>query len=167
MKIAIMCAASISLLALSSCSHESKIERVRDVPIKSVAIPAFETGLHRAQITYVMRGALTHEEMEARLGEYYYVTWYDAHPELPAQLVMRCQTGETGATVHTKTINMPAPRKSGGSQKTVFSFIGDEYKKLGSLLTWRVDLKVNGKIVSTKRSFLWRDDETIKDWSNY
>ncbi len=146
-------------LALTHCASESRIERVREVPVKSAEVPGFQTGLHRAQVTYVMRGAIDDKEQKSRIGEYYYVTWTDARPDVAAELVMSCQRAGTGSQVHQKRLHL-APRKSGGSRKDLFSFIGEDYQEYGSLLTWKVDLKVDGKIVSTRHSYLWRDDVT-------
>lgn len=152
-------ACALLLPGLASCSRETGIERVREVPLKSTAVPAADTGLHRAQVTYLLRGALTHKEMEARLGQYYFVTWYDGHPEQPAELTMSYQQSSTGSQVHSKTIRFPAGRK-GGLQKDTFTFLGAEHQQIGQILTWRVDLKIGPSIVSTRRSYLWRDDYT-------
>lgn len=147
----------VSLLA--SCSYESKIERVREVPLKSTQVPAIQTGLHRAQVTYLMRGALTQSEMYDRLGQYYFVTWTDGHPDQPAELIMSYQQASTGSLVLQKKLYFE-PRKSSGTHKDVFKFIGEEHRRVGQVLSWRVDLKVGGTIVSTRRSYLWRDDHT-------
>lgn len=154
-------ACSLVLLVLASCSHESVIERVREVPLKTADIPEIETGLYRAQVTYLLRGALTNKERYDRLGQYYFVTWVDAHPEQAAELVMNYQQAGTGSAVKQKTLALE-PRKGGGTRKDIFRFTGDEYFQLGEILTWRVDLKVDGKLVSTRHSFLWRDDFTTK-----
>lgn len=154
-------ACSLALLVLASCSHESVIEHVREVPLKTPDVPAIQTGLHRAQVTYLLRGALTAKERQDRLGQYYFVTWVDAHPEQSAELIMNYQQAGTGSAVKQKAITL-APDRSGGTRKDIFQFTGEEHVQLGEVLTWRVDLKVGGKLVSSKHSFLWRDDFTTR-----
>ncbi len=145
--------------ALSSCTYESRLESVREVPVKSTDSSAFETGLMRAQTTYIMYGAITAKERRNRLGQYYYVTWTDGQPELPARLVFEYQQGNTGSKVHKKIISFPKGR-SGGEEKTCFTVIGDEYFTKGPVLTWKVTLLINDKEVSSQKSYLWRDDDT-------
>lgn len=147
------------LTFLVSCTHESRIDSVREVPIKTSHASPFDTGLLRAQTTYVMHGAMTSKERRERLGQYYYVSWYDAHPDQSATLCFEYQMAHTGSRVHKKSISFPSAR-SGGSKKVIFSVIGDEYFNVGPVLTWKLSLLVNGKSVSSHRSYLWRDDAT-------
>ncbi len=148
-----------TICALASCTYESRLESVREVPVKSMSSSAFETGLMRSQTTYVMYGAITAKERRNRMGQYYYVTWSDGQPELPAQLIFEYQMTQTGSKVHKKVVSFPKGRSS-GEEKTCFPIIGDEYFKKGPVLTWKVRLLINGKTVSTRKSYLWKDDDT-------
>lgn len=150
---------AVLLTLMSSCANRPEIKRVREVPLNDTGSPSFETGLHRAQTTYLMRGALTAREREARLGQYYFVTWHDAEPGKGAELVMSYQQSATGSKVLHKKIGYQ-PGRSSGTRKDIFRFIGDEHVALGDVLAWRIDLKVGDKVASTKKSFLWRDDYT-------
>lgn len=150
---------TIIICVLASCTYETRVESVREVPVKSTIPAAFETGLMRSQTTYVMFGAITAKERRNRLGQYYYVNWTDGKPELPAKLVFEYQQANTGSKVHKKVISFPKDR-SGGEEKTCFSIIGDEYFNKGPVLTWKVSLLLNGKTVSSRKSYLWKDDDT-------
>ena len=145
------------ILLLSSCSHDSYIERVREVPLKSVEMPGIDSGLHRANTSYLMHGALTSKERFDRLGQYYYVVWHDGQPEKSARLEMKYQQSGTGSKVLTKTLTLK-PERSGGTTRTNFEFIGDNYRTNGNVLSWKITLFVDGKPVSSRQSYLWRND---------
>lgn len=155
--LSLFCVGAFCLLV--SCTTETRLESVREVPIKSAALTGFETGLMWAQITYIMYGARTSAERRERMGQYYYVTWSDANPDLPAKLVFDYQQSNTGSKVYTKTIELPAGR-SGGEEKNVFTIIGDEYFDKGPVLTWKTRLFIDDRLVSTRKSYLWGDDDT-------
>ena len=142
-----LCAALLPVLF--SCAEQvSRIEHVREVPLKTTVVPAEDVGMH-----------LTSQQQRLqRLGQYYFVTWNDANPEQAATLVMIYRQGKTGSTVLTKSISYPAGRK-GGTQNSVFEFIGDEAREKGEVLAWKLVLKDNrGKTISERHSYLWGDD---------
>ena len=140
-----LCAALLPVLF--SCAEQvSRIEHVREVPLKTTVVPAEDVGMHRTQATYLLHGAVSQQQRLQRLGQYYFVTWNDANPEQAATLVM------------TKSISYPAGRK-GGTQNSVFEFIGDEAREKGEILAWKLVLKDNrGKTISERHSYLWGDD---------
>ena len=126
--------------------------------MKTTVVPAEDVGMHRSQATYLLHGAVSQQQRLQRLGQYYFVTWNDANPEQAATLVMMYRQGKTGSAVLTKSISYPAGRK-GGTQNSVFEFIGDEAKTKGEILAWKLVLKDNhGKTISERHSYLWGDD---------
>ena len=113
-----LCAALLPVLF--SCAEQvSRIEHVREVPLKTTVVPAEDVGMHRTQATYLLHGAVSQQQRLQRLGQYYFVTWNDANPEQAATLVMIYRQGKTGSTVLTKSISYPAGRKA--ARKTPFS----------------------------------------------
>lgn len=147
------------MLLLPSCSSDSYIDRVREVPLKSLVVPAVDSGLHRANASYLMHGAITSQERLDRLGQYYYVVWKDGQPEKPATIEMKYQQSKTGSTVLTRTAKLK-PGRSGGMTRTNFEFNGANYRDNGDVLSWKLTLFIDGKPVSSRRSYLWRDDAT-------
>ncbi|MEG0024905.1 MAG: hypothetical protein RR553_08970 [Akkermansia sp.] len=150
-----------AMLLVTSCSHESYIDYVREIPVKSTEIPTVELGLHRANTTYLMHGAITLQEKKDRMGQYYYVLWQDGQPDQKAQLTMHYQQAATGSKVLTKTIIYP-PKRNSGEKRAEFVFNGPEHKTQGDVLAWKLILSINGKPISIRKSYLWRDDETTK-----
>ena len=131
---------------------------LHEVSWKTTVVPAEDVGMHRSQATYLLHGAVSQQQRLQRLGQYYFVTWNDANPEQAATLVMMYRQGKTGSAVLTKSISYPAGRK-GGTQNSVFEFIGDEAKTKGEILAWKLVLKDNhGKTISERHSYLWGDD---------
>ncbi len=147
-------------LLLCSCAEQTThIANVREVPLKDTDIPSMDTGFHRSQATYLLYGAYSQELKLQRLGQYYFITWHDSQPDEPLSMVMLYRQGKSGSKVLTKTVALPAGR-DGGEEKTLITFIGDEAKTKGSVLSWKIQLKDRrGKVLSEKRSFLWTDKD--------
>lgn len=145
----ILCVASVA-----SCSSTSHIDEVMDIPLKSTIRPAWGTGLLRANASYMLFGASEEADRVDRLGDYYFVTWTDRHPELPARLIFQYTQAGTGSRIQERIIEYPA-----GRERTVrhenFSFSGAKRRAYGDILTWKLTLEVNGKAVDSQQSFLW------------
>lgn len=153
-----LCAAALLPVLFSCAEQVSRIEHVREVPLKTTVIPAEDVGMHRSQATYLLHGAVSQQQRLQRLGQYYFVTWHDADPAQPASLVMMYRQGKTGSAVLTKSISYPAGRK-GGTQNAVFEFTGDEAQTKGEILAWKLLLQDSrGKTISERHSYLWGDD---------
>lgn len=145
---------------LFSCAEQvSRIERVREIPLKTITVPGEEVGMHRSQATYLLHGAVSNMERRQRLGQYYFITWHDAEPDQPATLVMLYRQGKTGSRILNKSIDYPAGRK-GGTQSSVFEFTGDEAQGKGPILSWKILLKdCRGNLLSERHSYLWDDKD--------
>jgi hypothetical protein len=147
----------ISIL-ISCTGRPTQIEKIREVPLKTIKIPTEETGMHRAQAEFLLYGAVSVKEQKARLGQYYFVTWHDSDPSVPVSLVMQYRQAKTGSQILTKTINYPA-RRTEGEKHAEFKFIGEEAKEKGAVLSWKLMLKdQHDRILSEKHSYLWKDD---------
>lgn len=113
-----LCAALLPVLF--SCAEQvSRIEHVREVPLKTTVVPAEDVGMHRTQATYLLHGAVSQQQRLQRLGQYYFVTWNDANPEQAATLVMIYRQGKTGSTVLTNPFPIQPGEKA--ARKTPFS----------------------------------------------
>ncbi len=139
--------------------EQSYITGVADVPLKTTESfsTSWETSPLRANNRYLLYGANTHTERVARLGDYYYVRWYDAEPDKPMKLVMFYTQARTGSTVLTSEYVVNEPRKSKGNHMYRFAFNGDVRKQLGDVLSWRVDLYAGGQLRDSRKSYLWQE----------
>ncbi len=152
-------ATAAAALSLSSCSgpDASYIANVVDLPLKTIALPGkdWQQSPLRANATYQLYGTNTKKQKRARLGDYYYVNWYDAEPTKPTQLVMTYTQAKTASQPQVRTIDYSAPRKGKSTIKSEFNFNGAERRRDGDILTWKIELKVDGKVVDAKQSYLW------------
>ena len=149
---------ALLLSALTSCSaSRTCIRDIADLPLKEVepAGMSWQVSPIRAHAQYVLYGAQSAKERLARLGDYYFVEWYDADPTLPIRLEMRYTQALTASEVLTRTLEFNTPRSSAGSRTSHFFFNGEDRAKRGDIMTWQIRLFVDGKLVDTRSSFLW------------
>lgn len=135
----------------------TRITNLTDLPLKSTTVPDWdwEKAPLRANARYAMYKAHTVNQRKDRLGDYYYLDWYDAEPQQPVKIVMSYTQALTGAAVLTRTIEFNKPRTKAGSRQTQFFFSGPERAKGGDIMSWRIDLYCGGKLVDHRQSYLW------------
>ena len=128
-----------------------------DLPLKSTDLPneRWQEAPLRANAQYVLYGANTNKERRLRLGDYYYLSWYDAEPQKPVRVEMLYTQALTGADVLSRVVEYTAPRESAGSRKEKFHFSGPERAKRGDVMTWKVNLYCDGQLVDSLQSYLW------------
>ncbi len=152
---------SLSFLSFlcSSCSTptESHIIDVADLPLKSTDMPGdgwAETPL-RVHARYMLDHAESRKEKEARRGDYFFVNWYDASPTAHSELRFHYTQAATGSRVLTRRYVYKPSGAQAGRREAEFFFIGEENAKKGNILSWRVELLVDGKLKGSLQSFLW------------
>lgn len=101
---------------------------------------------------HYLYGAVSTEEIAARLGIYYRVHWKVQDKTTPVKLVLQYRQSITGAVVHSKEIT---PDQIKGSNMTEFSVIGDEFKTNGHVTAWKVSLMRGKEEIASHRSYLW------------
>ncbi len=155
----LLLSAALSALALTACTstETTRITGMADLPLKTDEVPdmSWQKSPLRANAQYHLYGANSSKQKSSRLGDYYYVNWYDADPTRPVKLTMRYTQARTASKQYTRTIDYPAPREDAGSRKAEFFFNGEERKIGGDILTWRMELYVDDKMVDSRQSYLW------------
>lgn len=149
----------LASLCFFSCAQKSHFVHVSDLPLKETALPsmAWQEGPLRANAQYVLYGAQSNKEVKARLGDYYFVQWYDAFPTRPTRLEMVYTQALTASQKRTWVKDYTKPRGFRGTRKTLISFVGPERAKRGDILSWRLNLYVDGKLSDSRKSYLWQD----------
>ena len=139
--------------------ERSYITGVADVPLKTLAghSTALEVSPLRAHSRYLLYRANTSKERVARMGDYYYVRWFDAEPDKPMKLVMQYTQARTGSAVLTAEYEVKEPRKSKEHHMYRFAYNGDVRRQLGDILSWRIDLYSDGQLRDTRKSYLWQE----------
>ncbi len=159
LRIAALLCGLICPAAVTSCATTSSIKSISDLPLKDTRLPGMDWQLSsmRSNAQYVLYGANSNKERTARLGDYYYVLWHDAQPATPARVEMLYTQASTASKILSRSIVLSEPRSFSGMRKTVFSFNGPQRAKNGDVLSWRINLYSNGKLVDSRRSYLWQD----------
>ena len=147
----------VTLLASCSQYQTTCITGMADLPLKTTDLPSdrWQEAPLRANAQYVMYGANSEKERQLRIGDYYYLRWYDAEPAKPVKIEMLYTQALTGADVLTRTIEYKEARESAGSRKDTFHFSGPERARRGDVMTWKVNLYCDGKLVDSLQSYLW------------
>lgn len=144
---------------MPGCATVSSIRTISDLPLKNTSLPGmgWELSSMRANAQYVLYGANSGKERSARMGDYYYVLWHDAQPSLPARVEMLYTQAGTASKVLERHVDLVRPRRFSGMRKCVFTFNGPQRAKNGDVLSWRINLYSDGKLVDSRHSYLWQD----------
>ncbi len=100
---------------------------------------------------YRAYGALTALDTRQRLGNYYTIFWRSQHP---ADVTVRFEYRQEKLHAFTQAREITY-RQVKGTQRTLFTIIGDDFINDGRVIAWRASLIVNGRIVAVSRSYLW------------
>lgn len=152
-------AAAVAVISGACTSYEhSCITNVADIPLKTAKEPGTDWSAAplRSHAMYIMHGAESQKAREARVGDYYFVSWYDHEPTKPVRLLMRYTQAATGADELRCEIVYKEPREKAAEHTERFFFAGEERRKAGDILTWCMELYVDGKLVDSCQSYLWQ-----------
>ncbi|MBR2145579.1 MAG: hypothetical protein IJ956_08570 [Akkermansia sp.] len=158
MRICLPIAAFCALFTVSCSQPQTTcITDMADLPLKTTTLPSegWKNAPMRANAQFMMYGANTEEERELRKGDFYFLRWYDAEPQKPVRVEMLYTQALTGADVLTRTVEYNEPREKAGMRREEFHFSGEDRAKRGDVMTWKVNLYCDGKIVDTLQSYLW------------
>lgn len=147
----------VALLASCAQNKPTCIVGLADLPLRTTDLPGegWQEAPLRANAQYTMFGANSDKEKQLRIGDYYFLRWYDAEPAKPVKIEMMYTQALTGADVLTRTIEYNEPREEAGNRKDTFHFSGSERAKRGDVMTWKINLYCDGKLVDTEQSYLW------------
>ncbi len=152
-------AAAALLLGACQTYDHSCITEVSDIPLKTAEEPGTDwaSAPLRSHAMYVLYGAESEKERTDCVGDYYFVTWYDAEPTKPVRVVMRYTQASTGANELRVEKEYTQARAVAGSHTERFFFAGEERRKRGDVLTWKMELYVDGKLADSTHSYLWQE----------
>ena len=147
------------VMLLASCSQyqSTHIIGMADLPLKTTDLPSerWQEAPLRANAQYAMYRANSNKERELCIGDYYFLRWYDAEPTKPVRIEMLYTQALTGADVLTRTVEYNEPREDSGSRKDTFHFSGPDRAKRGDVMTWKINLYVDGQPMDSLQSYLW------------
>jgi hypothetical protein len=100
---------------------------------------------------YRLFGAVTALDQRQRYGTYFDFFWR-ARRTADVRVRLEYRQEKLHAFVQAREVHYLGMR---GTHRTEFAIIGDDFLDDGRVIAWRVSLIVNGRIVATKRSYLW------------
>lgn len=100
---------------------------------------------------YRMYGAITALDQHQRFGNYFDFFWH-ARRQADVRVRLEYRQEKLHALVQAREVFYPQAR---GHFKTEFAIIGDDFFEDGRVISWRVTLIVDGRIVATRKSYLW------------
>lgn len=151
-----LCLATV-LLAACQQYQGTCITSVADLPLKDTEPPAMEwqKAPLRANAQYILFEANTKGEKQNLLGDYYFLRWYDAEPQKPVRIVMKYTQAKTGPEVQERVIEYREPRTSRRERREKLFFSGPERAEKGDILSWRMEIYCDGKLMDSRQSYLW------------
>ena len=125
MRIRVLMPVLCGLALMPACTQTVRITEVADLPVKSTTLYSmdWEVSPLRANYQYVFHGAHSSKAREARVGDYYFLSWYDAEPEKPVRIVMQYTQAGSTSELRSCTVEYAQPRRSAGYRKVNFQFI--------------------------------------------
>ena len=152
-KLRLLCVSGL-LCLLVSCASKDVME-VKQFHLRSIDVESMrQAPMVRGEKMHRMRGAVSRKERSQRLGQYYSVSWKnDGSTTGPLKIVMDYQQSATGSKVLTMSKDLPAGEAAG---RVEFIVSGESYRTNGRVLAWRIRMMSGSKVISEKRSYMWR-----------
>jgi hypothetical protein len=155
MKQSLVLLALPAILLVSCTSPEPKFE-VTVYKLKDTQVADRDAPVVRAEQQKRLRGAVSEEEREQRLGGYYTVDW-DAgerfDPSLATKVVFLYRQAGTASKVLRKEQIYSAGKRKG---VTEFSIVGEDFRQNGRVLNWRSELYSGTELIAYEQSYLWQ-----------
>jgi hypothetical protein len=106
----------------------------------------------RYEITYLNWGAVTREQLEARRGHYFTITWDNDGPR--DDFVARFEYRQVKSKEVIRTLSQNMPRVS-GAVRSYFAVTDQAYLAYGPIVSWRFTVLKGDTVVAETKSFLW------------
>jgi len=106
----------------------------------------------RYEITYLNWGAVTREQLLARRGHYFTITWNNDGPK--ADFTARFEYRETRSKEIVRTLTQNMPHVS-GAVRSYFAIVDQAYLTYGPVVSWRFSILKGDTVVAQEKSFIW------------
>jgi hypothetical protein len=104
------------------------------------------------EVTYLNWGAVTNEQLLARRGHYFTVTWDNDGPKADFTAVFEYREVKSKEIVRTLSENMPGVS---GAVRSYFAVVDKAYLAYGPVVSWRFTVRKGDTIVAEAKSFIW------------
>ena len=145
---------AVLIFCLGACSSTPDMVDVREYHLKSTGRMSRDNPIIRAEQQKRLRGAVSYSEQQDRLGQYYSVDWSRLSSGAdPVRVEFHYQQAATG---HKKLVKVYELKAGDTRSSCEFIFNGEEYKKKGRVLCWRVEVHQGAEMLGSEQSYLWR-----------
>lgn len=128
-----------------------KITKIHDVENDSTYKFADNQALE-FEIKYINWGAVTGEQLQARRGHYFTISWANHGP--PADFTVKFQYREVKSKEIVRTL-VESMKHVRGTVRSYFGVVGKAYKAYGPIASWRILILKGDTVVSETKSFIW------------
>jgi hypothetical protein len=104
------------------------------------------------EITYLNWGAVTQEQLQARRGHYFTITWVNKGPR--ADFTARFEYRQVKSQEVVRTLIQPMAQVH-GAVRSYFGVVGKAYLTYGPVCSWRFSILRGDTVVAQTRSFVW------------
>jgi len=104
------------------------------------------------EIKYINWGAVTDEQLKARQGHYFTISWQNGGPKSDFTARFEYRQVKSKEVVRTLTQNMP---HVSGTVRSYFAVVDKAYLAYGPVCSWRFSILKGDTVVAETRSFIW------------
>ena len=104
------------------------------------------------EIKYINWGAVTQEQLLARRGHYFTISWANHGPA--TDFTARFQYRQVKSQEIVRTMEQPMPQVK-GTVRSYFGVVGKAYLAYGPISSWRFTILKGDTVVAEAKSFIW------------
>ena len=104
------------------------------------------------ELEYLNWGAVTQEQLDARRGHYFTITWVNRGPK--ADFTARFEYRQVKSQEVVRTLVQPMPQVRGAT-RSYFGVVDKAYLAYGPVCSWRFSILKGDTVVAQTRSFVW------------
>jgi hypothetical protein len=142
--------------ALKTSTEKMALDKRITVPlihdVQNDGVIANGTPSMQYELTYLNWGAITNEQLAARRGHYFTITWKNSGPR--DDFTARFQYREVKSQEIVRTLTQPMPHVH-GAVRSYFAVVGQAYRAYGPVVSWRFTILKGDTVVAEAKSFIW------------
>jgi hypothetical protein len=140
-------------MVLVGCGGSPDPLVVKQYTLRDATLPSMDDPMVRGEVLHRLYGAVSWSERLDRLGQYFTVLWSEREGAgEPVRVVFEYQQAASGDKVKRRFQEFASEEVEGKAQ---FKVIGEDFRKNGRVLAWRISLWRGKKEVASEQSYLW------------
>ncbi len=143
--------ASLKIHEKIALDKKLSVKKIHDVQDDGPGSGGDNHALHY-EVTYLNWGAVTQEQINARRGHYFTITWANDGPK--ADFTARFEYREVKSKEIVRTLTQPMPAVS-GAVRSYFAVVNKAYLAYGPVVSWRFTVLKGDTVVAEAKSFIW------------